>query len=184
MSEENHPKRNATSFQPGNQAGLGNPGRRSKAVGDLARRYTVDAVRALVEVARLPATTHAGPKVTAAVKLLEIGHPGLGKGGPGAATDAAKLHLLALQALAPPGSVAPIAALELDNGPDLDAEALIGGGDFTLLPAPDDDLPDEALPLWDVWKARKRMKDARDAELAGDASETDEREGENGTQSE
>jgi hypothetical protein len=183
MSDEKSPKWRETSFKPGNQAGLGNAGMRSKAVGDLARRYTVDAIRALVEVVRLPAVTHAGPKTTAAIKLLEIAHPGLGKGGPGAATDAARLHLLALQALAPPGSV-PAPALEQDDGPALDAEALIGGGgDYSLLPQPDEDLPGEALPLWDLWKARKGMAAARDAELVDEASETEPREGDNGTES-
>jgi hypothetical protein len=178
MSEEKSPFWRETSFKPGNKGNPGGAGHRNRDVQALARRYTVDSIRALVEVARLPAITHAAPKVAAAVKLLEISYPGIGKGAVGGAdSDAARLHLLALQALAPPGSVATVVS---DFGgsdeaePVLNDEALIGGGEMSLLPEPDDTLPGEALPLWDSWKARRHMNTARDAELIEDDSRNDE----------
>jgi hypothetical protein len=168
MSEDKSPFWRETSFKAGNQAATGKLERRGRDVGHLARRYTVDAVRALVEVVRLPAATHAAPKIAAARSLLEIGHPGIWKGAPGAAAgDAAQLHLLALQALAPPGTAGPQEPAPDDGEaePVLDAESLIGGGDYSILPEPDEGMPEEALPLWDVWKARQRMMAARDAEV-------------------
>lgn len=170
MSDEKSPLWRENSFKPGNTAGQNTSGRRSREVGALARRYTVDSIRALVDVVRLPAATHATPKIAAARMLLEIGHSGLFKAdAAGDGGDAGRLHLLALQELAPPGSVAAIRPADgEDGGPALDAEALIGGdGFYGLLPAPDDDAPDEAMPLWDAWKARKAMVTARDAELTG-----------------
>jgi hypothetical protein len=68
-------KPNQTSFAPG---ASGNPGGRPKTgdISALARRYTVNALRALVEVADMPLSTRsANAKVAAARALTDLGYP-------------------------------------------------------------------------------------------------------------
>jgi hypothetical protein len=167
-------KPNDTSFRPGMS---GNPGGRAQTseVSRLARRYTVDALRALVEVTRLPAHLHAAAKRAAARDLLDIAYPGLGKGGFNVEGNAVHLHLLAVQAMAggatnygreDESQNSAHSDEDADDGPQIDAEAWISTD--KLLPEPDDLLPGEALPLWDVWKARKAAQNARDAEPVGE----------------
>lgn len=151
----------------GNPSGTPRP----KAITELARRYTPDIIRALVEVARLPAREHAAAKVAAARELRIIGYPGLEKQGllDGLASPA-QLHLLAVQTI---HAVLPnphLTGEPAEEGPEIDAE------DWTstpgLLPEPDDALPDEALPLWDAYRARKRAE-IPDSDHAGELATAD-----------
>lgn len=138
-----------TRYQAGQS---GNPGGipRNGAVSALARRYTVDAVRALVEVARLPATgQHSGAKVTAAVRLLEIGYPGLSKG-TGGDLDLVQMHLLAVSQVVPADQNSV-----LNPEPDEEAALLERADRPGMLPAVRDELPDEALPLWEMYRAQR-----------------------------
>jgi len=116
----------------------------------LARRYTVDAVRALVEVARLPASLHAAPKVAAARELIAIGH---GTNVGTELTNALHLHLLAVQQIVPADHNDSFEdPAEAEDDPIL-AQADRPG----QLPAPSDELPDEALPLWDAYRVRRTV---------------------------
>lgn len=134
----------------------GNPAGRppSAEISALARRYTADWLRGLVEVVRLPVVTkNASAIVAAARELREVGYPGLSKGPPEAPVGSLHLHLLAVTQEAqnalrglPGGGV---------SAPTLDAEAWGESGtgesvDLRTLPRPDSRLPHEALPLWDA----------------------------------
>ena len=137
----------ATRFAPGVS---GNPGGtpRNAAIQALARRYTVDAVRALVEVARLPASQHAAPKVAAARELIAIGH---GTSAGAELTTALHMHLLAVQQIVPPDQNDTfVDATEAEDAAEMAAFDRPG-----MLPAPRDDLPDDALPLWDAYRVRR-----------------------------
>lgn len=147
----------------------GNPGGtpRNANVQALARRYTVDAVRALVEVARLPAALAAAPKVAAARELIAIGH---GTSVGAELTNALHLHLLAVQHVVPPDQndsfVEPIDAEDAAEMAAFDRPG--------LLPAPTEDLPDEALPLWDAYRVRREGETADSSPDSGaDAGETE-----------
>lgn len=140
---------NITSFKPGQ---TGNPGGvpRNGAASQLARRYYVDAIRALVEVVRLPARgQHIGAKVTAAVKLVEFGFPGLARG---ASEDPAllQMHLLAVQQIVPPDHNDVLNPL-----PEEDDAVFALADRPGMLPAPGADLPDTALPLWDAYRVHR-----------------------------
>jgi hypothetical protein len=131
----------------------GNPGGtpRNEAVTALARRYTVDAIRALVGVARLNPTLHPSATVQAASKLLDIGHGGnAGQ----ELVNALHLHLLAVQQIVP--------ASENDSlvePPDIEAEAELAQWDQPgMLPQAAEALPDEALPLWDSYRIRRVLE--------------------------
>lgn len=141
-------KPNRGSFQPGVS---GNPGGKPAAaqVSALARRYTHDWMRALVEVVRLPPVKEfAAAKVAAARELREVGYPGLTKGADQGATSSLHLHLLAVSREAQavldrlPGAGALLEGEAWDeNEPPLDP---------AFVPEPDSRLPHEALPLWDA----------------------------------
>lgn len=155
--------RTSTSFKPGVS---GNPGGSPKDadVSALARRYTVDAIRAFVEVARLTAPAHAAARVAAGRELVAIGYPGLGKGITSGEGNALHLHLLAVT-----NNVAPGGHVHLTGDPRPEAPAIEAEDfqpfEFTeqALPGAADDLPDEALPLWDAFKARKAAEIGRQA---------------------
>lgn len=138
----------------------GNPGGRPKSaeLSALARRYTVDALRGLVAVARLEAARHDSAVTAACRALLDIGYPGHLKGGglDGEAANVLHLHLLAV-AGAPVQQLQPLQSttmaqltpeMEEREGPTQAAEleALL---DDSMLPAAQEGLPHEALPLWD-----------------------------------
>jgi hypothetical protein len=151
----------STSFKPGVS---GNPGGSPKDadVSALARRYTVDAIRAFVEVSRLTAPAHAAARVAAGRELVAIGYPGLGKGVTAGEGNALHLHLLAVT-----NHVAPGGHVHLTGEPKPDSPPQIEADDFhpfefaeQALPGAADDLPDEALPLWDAFKARKARLEA------------------------
>jgi hypothetical protein len=128
-------------FQPGQS---GNPGGKPAAaeLSALARRYTADWLRGLVEVVRLPAKDHASAVVAAARELREVGYPGLTKGPSEGGASALHLHLLAVTQVK---TVEAPAADWIEADPD---EAPIQP---TLVPRPDGRLPHEAaLPLWDA----------------------------------
>jgi hypothetical protein len=161
------PRHNGTSWRPGQS---GNPSGRQKGEAEvqrLARRYSVDAIKALVEVARLPTYANPAAKVSAARELLAIGYPGLTKGQTADAASALHLHLTAIQTVhmgqPNPHLTGGPAAIEAE-AEDADDEGLIGG--LKVLPEPDEGLPDEALPLWEAWKA---AKEARDRELSANS---------------
>jgi hypothetical protein len=140
----------ATRFRPGVSGNAGGSPR-SSAVSALARRYTVDAVRALVDVARLsPGPSTTAPKVAAASKLIEIGYPGLQRGIV-ESMNVLQMHLLALQQTVDASEndlLSPEQAPEIEAGPDWDTPG--------ALPTPDDSLPDDALPLWDSFRVRRQ----------------------------
>jgi hypothetical protein len=121
----------------------GNPGGRANdaEVAALARRYTVDAMRALVEVAR---TAYGNPsaRVTAALGLLDRGwgKPRQDVSLTGTA-DSVHLHLFAVQQLN------DINGVMADIGAPPIAAATIP---TDMLPAPEEVLPHEALPLWEA----------------------------------
>lgn len=137
----------------------GNPGGKpvSRDFSQLARRYAPDIVKALIDVLRLPARDFAAAKVAAARELRIIGWPGLEKQGllDGVANPG-QLHLLAVQSV---HAVLPnphLTGEPTEEGPEIDGEGWISAPD--LLPTPLDDIPTEALPLWDAYKARKRAE--------------------------
>jgi hypothetical protein len=71
---------NRGSFKPGQS---GNPGGRPSTaeISALARRYTPDALRALVDVARAPRVSKNLTAIaTTGRALIDIGYPGLSKG--------------------------------------------------------------------------------------------------------
>lgn len=140
---------NRTSFVRG---ASGNPGGRpaTAEVSALARRYTADWLRGLVDVVRLPVTVKSAPSiVSAARELREVGYPGLTKAPTDAGTPALHLHLLAVtqQAQATLQGL-PQGGAEVIEGwfPGEDEPPL----DDAMVPRPDPRLPHEALPLWDA----------------------------------
>jgi hypothetical protein len=153
--------RSSTSFKPGIS---GNPGGgpSDRDVSALARRYTVDAISALVRAARNSHPSNASASVAAARELVAIGYPGLGKGVATGEGNALHLHLLAVTAhVAPGGHMHLTGAPQPEAPPALEAEFAPFAFDETALPRPDDDLPGEALPLWDAFKARKAAEAAQ-----------------------
>lgn len=149
----------STRFPPGVS---GNPGGRpaNAAIQTLARRYTVDAVSGLVWVSRLRSREQASAIVAACRELVQIGH---GQSAGAELTSALHLHLLAVQQVIPPDQ----------NETFTDPPTVENDGEMAhwdrpgLLPAPSDDLPDEALPLWDAYRVR-RSSDEVAADLAGE----------------
>lgn len=152
-----------TPFAPGQS---GNPGGKPKTaeVSALARRYTVDAIRGLVAVARLEAPSQTSARVAACRALVEIGNPGLAKQAfDGEAVNVLHMHLLAVMAAPQPGA-APgpgtasgpgamqVAELMQLRGPaddELDDLAALEIADG-MLPEAQTAPPEEALPLWDA----------------------------------
>ena len=154
---------NRGSFQRGIS---GNPGGKpaSAEVSALARRYTADWLRGLVGVVRLPVCKENAPSiVSAARELREVGYPGLTKSAGEAGSPSLHLHLLAvtrdaqatLQAL--PGGVFDGVA---DWSEPTDAGEM--PLDATYVPAPDERLPHEALPLWDAAANQPEGEDGGD----------------------
>jgi hypothetical protein len=135
-------------FQPGQS---GNPGGKPAAaeLSALARRYTADWLRGLVEVVRLPAKDHASAVVAAARELREVGYPGLTKGPSEGGASALHLHLLAVTAVK---TVEAADWIEADpDEPPLEP---------TLVPKPDGKLPHEAaLPLWEASEEAQEDRD-------------------------
>lgn len=137
-----------TSFQPGIS---GNPGGRPSAsaeVSALARRYTPDWVRGLVEVARQPVNRHtASSVVSACLALRDTGYPGLAKAQPEVGPTSVHLHLLAVT-----GEASAVLTEQVVS--TLEGEWGEGGDeapiDERMVPRPDARLPHEALPLWDA----------------------------------
>jgi hypothetical protein len=128
------------SFKPGQS---GNPaGRPNDAeVVALARRYTADAIRALVEVCRYGKGSE---RVSAATTLLDRGW-----GKPkqelevGGLAEAVHLHLYAVQRM----EAVQVVAADVGGAP---IEGVADDYLAELLPRIDDRLPHEALPLWDA----------------------------------
>jgi hypothetical protein len=136
--------------QTGNPAG----GPKTADVSQLARRYTVDAIRALVEVSRTRLATAQGARVTAARALIEIGYPGLAKGAGGDDLSALHLHLLAVRQVVPQDQNDMLLPV-----PDYDDGALRDIDDRPgILPMPADAPPEEALALWDAYRARREAE--------------------------
>lgn len=136
----------STRFVPGVS---GNPGGtpRNAAVTQLARRYTIDAVRALVYVARLNSPQQASAMVAAARELIALGH---GQTAGAELANALHLHLLAVQQVVPLSENEPFS-----EPPVIEQEVELAQWDHAgMLPAPREDLPDEALPLWDAYRVR------------------------------
>jgi hypothetical protein len=169
----------AARFQPGVS---GNPGgaANTAVVRAIARRYAPDALRTLVEIARIPSWAQASARALASRTLLEIGFTGIFKGDADEGERSAMhMHMLAvmnapdpLGNLQPTGQPAPPQAPE---GPEIATEMVTI--DLDLLPEPNDDLPGAPMPLWDAYKARKRA--AAEAEQAKGAD--DAQSGEHGT---
>jgi len=145
-----------------------NPGGRPRTqeVSAIFRRYTIDAARALVKVARqeIPAK-QAGPAVAAARAIVEFGYPGLHRGESDGLVfwEAIHKHLVAASQLVP--------AEENDSAyaaPVLEGSLALAEQPG-MLPAPEADLPEEALPLWDAFKARQTAPDAPPAPPDPDA---------------
>lgn len=143
-------------FEPGVS---GNPGGRPSAreIAAIARRYTPDALRALVEVCRT-AIDNPAARVAAANGLLDRGwgKPSQQLDVTGGIGQALHLHLYAVQRLEQVREVAG----------DLDAPPIDGAADEfadLLLPPRDDRLPEEALPLWDAASARQAPQAASQA---------------------
>lgn len=151
MSETRHPKHNSGSFKPG-VSGNPNGSPHDKQVSALARRYTVDAITALVQIAR-GWQANPAPAATAARALLDIGYPGMGKSGGAVEQNVLHLHLLAVQRLEPAENP-HLTRDPVPEAPQIEGEALFF--DENALPEPDDDLPGDALPLWDAWKRRPK----------------------------
>lgn len=160
MSERN-PMSRRSSFQPGQS---GNPGGKPKTaeISALSRRYSIDAVTALVDVVRMRPAEHcpASAIVAAARALIDIGYPGLARGGAMTGEgNALHLHLLAVQS-----SVVVATGAHLTGEPA--AESTIEAGDEAeawisnpeLAPPAADDLPDTALALWDAARARVKAR--------------------------
>jgi hypothetical protein len=170
----------STSFKPGVS---GNPGGspRDADVSALARRYTVDAIRAFVEVSRLTAPAHAAARVAAGRELVAIGYPGLGKGLTSGEGNALHLHLLAVTNHVAPGAHVHLTGEPAPVAPAIEAESF-EPFEFAenSLPGTGDDLPDEALPLWDAFKARKAAETAR---LTAENDDSAQNEGESSDES-
>lgn len=146
----------------------GNPGGRPRnhEVSAVFRRYTVDAARALVKVARFEVPPKAaGPAVAAARAIVEFAYPGLQRGDSDGAAfwEAVHKHMLAASQITP--------ADDNDSayGPPVLEGALAPYEQPGLLPLPDDTLPDEALPLWDAFKARPTAAHVPPEPSEGDA---------------
>ena len=127
----------------------GNPGGRPKSaeVSALARRYTVDALRGLVAVARLEASKHDSAVVAACKALIDLGYPGHQKAGfaDGESANVLHLHLMAV-------SAAPVQLQQLPQiAQDTSGTVELFGDD--MLPQAAAAMPEEALPLWDAWDA-------------------------------
>jgi hypothetical protein len=142
---------NQTSFRRGIS---GNPGGRpaTAEVSALARRYTADWLRGLVEVVRLPVCKENAPSIiSAAVALRDTGYPGLTKAAPDTGPASLHLHLLAVtrEAQATLQQVGVVSAVEeVSAGWGIDAhEPQI---EDTYLPPLDEAMPHETLPLWDA----------------------------------
>jgi hypothetical protein len=163
---------NQTSFRRGIS---GNPGGKPQTaeVSALARRYTADWLRGLVGVVRLPVCKeNAASIVSAARELREVGYPGLTKAQPESGPASLHLHLLAVTRLADgalSGAAGLLPTLEASPAsPDTwdaaepAADAYLPGDDY--LPAVDERMPHEALPLWDAAAAG-----ADDAQIAEDS---------------
>jgi hypothetical protein len=142
-------------FKPGVS---GNPGGRpvSAVAQAIARRYTVDCFRALVEIVRMPATgANASARALAARTLLEYGYPGLSKAVPDDQVDAVHLHLLAVSQ--GQGGAHPVA--EPEREPDAAVEPVeVLTIDMDYLPEPIDELPGAALPLWESFRTRRQAQ--------------------------
>lgn len=138
-----------TPFAPGQS---GNPGGKPRTadISALARRYTVDALRGLVAVARLPAEKHDTAVTAASRTLLEWGWPGHQRGGfeGGEAANVLHLHLLAVAAMPAP---TPTAADLLGEETAADEFEIPD----EMLPAAFTAPPEEALPLWDAAPPRR-----------------------------
>lgn len=153
--------KSSTSFKPGIS---GNPGGgpSDRDISALARRYTVDAIRAFVQTARLTQPVHAAARVAAARELVAIGYPGLGKGASLGEGNALHLHLLAVTNNIAPGGHVHLTGAPKPEAPELEAEPFAPFAfDESALPRANEDLPGEALPLWDAWKARKAAETAQ-----------------------
>lgn len=139
---------NRGSFQRGIS---GNPGGKpaTAEVSALARRYTADWVRGLVDIARLPRTSkNAASIVSASIALRDTGYPGLTKGPSDAGSPTLHLHYLAVTNMPRAGAQEPLHGAEWIEG-HLEAEAE-PPLDERLMPRPDQVMPHEALPLWDA----------------------------------
>jgi hypothetical protein len=153
---------NQTSFRRGIS---GNPGGRpaTAEVSALARRYTADWLRGLVEVVRLPVCKENAPSIiSAAIALRDTGYPGLTKSAPDAGPASLHLHLLAVTADVQAAAVTAQVQATLMQTPAPTSD-LVGSpwelleGDLhepalteDYVPPPDERLPHEALPLWDA----------------------------------
>ena len=148
-----------TPFQAGQS---GNPGGKPKSaeLSALARRYTVDALRGLVAVARLEASKHDSAVTAACKALLDLGYPGHQRAGfaDGEAANVLHLHLLAVagapaqptQLLATTSGQAQLTPeMAEPEGPTREEwlEQLAEDG---MLPPEAAAMPHEALPLWDA----------------------------------
>jgi hypothetical protein len=156
-------RRHSGQFRPGVS---GNPGGnvRSAEVTALARRYTVDAVRAFVETARITDPKYASARVAAAKELLAIAFPKGAEGG--GVVNHLHLHLLAVSQAN--GASQAVVSPHLTGEPDQEAERESAEtavdrwlGTPGLYPEPDDLEPGEALPLWDSYRARRPTIEGR-----------------------
>ena len=123
-------------FEPGQS---GNPGGRPSTadISSIARRYTVDIVRAGVDVMRLDREKHDTAVVRAAEFMADLAYPGWRRGAlENSALELLHMHLLAVQGMPPP-------SLEPQSVPE-SAQA------DNMLPDSRSELPEEALPLWDA----------------------------------
>jgi hypothetical protein len=141
----------------------GNPGGtpRSAEVAALARRYTMDAVRAYVWASRLRDPKYAGAAVAASKELIALGY---GKGDEGnAVVHHLHKHLLAVSA-AQGGPQAVVVSAHMTGEPDQAAiEAAVDEWLDTpgLYHEPDDVPPGAALPLWETEYARRPVIEAK-----------------------
>jgi hypothetical protein len=153
---------NQTSFRRGIS---GNPGGRPATgeISALARRYTADWLRGLVEVVRLPVCRENAPSIiSAAVALRDTGYPGLTKAAPDTGPASLHLHLLAVTQEAQATQRLGATLQSLPTGPVVEGIAA-GWADVheplaadrpliedAYLPPLDEAMPHEALPLWDA----------------------------------
>lgn len=141
----------------------GNPGGtpRTAEVTALARRYTTDAIRALVDTARITDPKWASARVAAARELLAIAYPKGSEGG--GVVNHLHLHLLALAQGQGGPHVAVVSPHLTGEATAEAAEAAVDAwlGTPGLYPQPDDGPPGEALPLWDSYRARRTTIEGR-----------------------
>lgn len=157
-----NPRPTTTSFQLGRS---GNPGGRpaDKEIAALARRYTPDVIRTLVEVCR-HAVENPSARVAAANALADRGwgkprqEVDLG-GGLG---QALHLHLYAVQRLEEARGI----AAELEAPP---IEGSVEEFRDVLLPETDPLLPHEALPLWEAAPPEQTTGETEDGGRSDDA---------------